>query len=181
MCMGEDVSRRAWPALGFVLAAALSGCGGSGATRAPRVSGVGGYQGSAGMSCVPYARARTGIELRGDAWEWWDAAAGRYQRGRRPAPGTVLVFGRTRRLPQGHVSVVRRVVAAREIRVDHANWAEAGGQGRGRVSEDQPVLDVSPGNDWSALRVWFPPIQDYGNTVFAAHGFIAPQLLVTQR
>lgn len=179
--MTECLTRRALPPLGLFMAALLSGCGGGGATRAPRLAGIGGYQGGAAMSCVPFARARTGIELRGDAWEWWDAAAGRYQRGRTPAAGHVLVFGRTRRLPQGHVSVVRRVTGPREIRVDHANWAEAGGQGRGRVSEDQPVLDVSGANDWSALRVWFPPIQDYGNTVFAAHGFISPRLVMAER
>ncbi len=170
--------RRALPGLGFFMAAGLAGCGGGGSTRAPRVAGVPGYQGGAAVSCVPYARARTGIELRGDAWEWWDAAAGRYQRGRAPQRGHVLVFGRTRRLPSGHVSVVRRVVGPREIRVDHANWAEAGGSGRGRISEDQPVLDVSPANDWSSLRVWYPPIQDFRNTVFAAHGFISPRLVM---
>jgi surface antigen len=129
--------------MGLVMASMLAGCGGSGPARTPPVAGVAGYQGGGSISCVPFARARTGIELRGDAWEWWDAAAGRYQRGRRPAPGHVLVFGRTRRLPQGHVSVVRRVIGPREIRVDHANWAESGGHGRGRVSEDQPVIDVS--------------------------------------
>lgn len=155
----------------------LAGCGGPAPTRAPRIAGVPGYQGGAHVSCVPYARARTGIELRGDAWEWWDAAAGRYQRGRRPASGHVLVLGRTRRLPLGHLSVVRRVVGPREIRVDHANWAEAGGSGRGRISEDQPVLDVSAGNDWSAVRVWYPPIQDFGGTVFHAHGFIHARLV----
>ncbi len=177
--MAEDLRRRGLLPLGLGMAAVLSGCGGGGTTRAPSVAGVGGYQGGGGISCVPFARARTGIELRGDAWEWWDAAAGRYQRGRRPSPGHVLVFGRTRRLPQGHLSVVRRQVSPREIRVDHANWAEAGGHGRGRISEDQPVLDVSGANDWTAVRVWYPPIRDYGNTVFAAHGFISPRLIVT--
>ncbi len=174
--MEKGFGRRALSGLGLLTFAGLTGCGGGDAARAPRVAGVPGYQGSPGLACVPYARARTGIELRGDAWQLWDAAAGRYQRGRRPAPGHVLVFGRTRRLPQGHVAVVRRVIGPREIRVDHANWAEAGGHGRGRVSEDQPVIDVSGTNDWSALRVWYPPIQDYGNTVFAAHGFISPRL-----
>ncbi|MDB5411926.1 MAG: amidase, partial [Rubritepida sp.] len=81
---------------------------------------------------------------------------------------------RTSRLPSGHVAVVARVVSLREIRVDHANWAS--GFGRGRVARDQPMLDVSPGNDWSQVRVWFPRAGDYGNTVFAAHGFITPRL-----
>ena len=155
----------------------LAGCGGPASVRTPHTARVPGYQSSGGVSCVPYARARTGIELRGDAWEWWDAAVGRYQRGARPASGHVLVFGRTRRLPQGHLSVVRRVSGPREIRVDHANWAEAGGGARGRVAEDQPVLDVSAVNDWSALRVWYPPIHDYGSTVFAAQGFVSPRFI----
>jgi len=176
--MAEDVTRRGLLPMGLVMASMLAGCGGSGPARTPPVAGVAGYQGGGSVSCVPFARARTGIELRGDAWQWWDAALGRYQRGRRPAAGHVLVMGRTRRLPQGHLSVVRRQVAPREIRVDHANWAEAGGQGRGRIAEDQPVIDVSSGNDWTAVRVWYPPIQDYGHTVFAAHGFISPRLAV---
>lgn len=155
---------------------ALAGCGTS---RPPRIAGVpqpGGWQ---DMSCVPYARARSGIALRGDAWQWWDAAAGRYGRARSPEAGSVLVLARTGRLPSGHVAVVSRVVSAREIRVDHANWAS--GAGRGRVAEGQPVRDVSPGNDWTEVRVWYPRIGDYGNSVFAAHGFILPRLDLAAR
>ena len=168
------IHRRGWFSL--VALSALAGCGTS---RAPAPSGVSGPGGDAQISCVPYARARSGIELRGDAWQWWDAAAGRYSRGRRPAAGSVLVMARTSRLPTGHVAVVSRVVSAREIRVDHANWAS--GAARGRVAQDQPVLDVSPGNDWTQLRVWYPRINDYGNTVFAAHGFILPQMTYAAR
>jgi len=42
---------------------------------------------------------RSGIALRGDAWTWWDAAAGRYERGHAPRSGSVLVLSRTSRLP----------------------------------------------------------------------------------
>ena len=58
-------------------ALALAACGSSGGS-APR-TGVPGYAGGE-SSCVPYARARSGIDLQGDAWQWWDAAAqsGRY-------------------------------------------------------------------------------------------------------
>ena len=153
--------------LGLIALSALAGCGTS---RAPRIAGVPDPGASLNLSCVPYARARSGIEIRGDAWQWWDNAAGRYTRARRPDSGSVMVLARTSRLPSGHVSVVSRVVSAREIRVDHANWASGGD--RGRVAQDQPVLDVSPGNDWSQVRVWYPRIGDYGNTVFPAHGFI---------
>ncbi|WP_439598120.1 CHAP domain-containing protein [Falsiroseomonas sp.] len=122
------------------------------------------------ISCVPYARARSGIALAGDAWQWWDAAAGRYDRGAAPRPGSVLVIGRTPRMRAGHVAVVTRVLGPREILVDHANWAT--GAARGRIMTDQRVVDVSPGNDWSRVRVWYPPINALGNTVFAAHGFV---------
>jgi hypothetical protein len=39
------------------------------------------------MQCVPYARQVSGIDLRGDAWTWWGNAAGRYERGKKPAAG----------------------------------------------------------------------------------------------
>jgi surface antigen len=120
---------------------------------------------------VPYARARSGLELRGDAWEWWEAAEmGRLERGRQPRRGSVLVLMRTSRLPQGHVAVVSRLDSAREIRVDHANWAS--GAAKGREARDQPVLDVSPGNDWSLVRVWYPRVGDYGATSYPSYGFI---------
>src|SRR5271155_145976 len=35
--------------------------------------------------CVPYARARSGVSLRGDANTWWAQAAGRYARETSPA------------------------------------------------------------------------------------------------
>lgn len=126
------------------------------------------------MTCVPYARERSGLALRGDAWQWWDAAAGRYGRGALPAPGAVLVFARTRRLPGGHVAVVGRVISAREIRVDHANWD--GSPGAGPIVLDQPVVDVSPANDWSAVRVWYPAGRQFGTSTYPALGFIRPDL-----
>ena len=140
---------------------ALLGCG---TARVPRPDGAG------GLSCVPYARARSGIALRGDAWQWWEAAEGRYARGRAPRSGSVLVLMRTSRLPQGHVAVVTRVVSAREIRVDHANWAS--GSAKGREARDQPVQDISAANDWSLVRVWYPRVKDYGTTNWPAFGFI---------
>jgi hypothetical protein len=122
------------------------------------------------VSCVPYARARSGIQLAGDAWQWWEAAAGRYERGRAPRPGSVLVIARTSRMPSGHVAVVSRVVSGREILVDHANWAS--GAARGRIATDQRVVDVSPGNDWTLVRVFYPRINDLGTTAFPARGFV---------
>jgi surface antigen len=148
---------------------ALAACGGT--ARAPRTGAPAGQAADGDWSCVPYARARTGLPIRGDAWEWWAGGAA-YARGPSPRAGSVLVLMRTSRLPQGHVSVVARVVSAREIRVDHANWAS--GRGKGRVAQDQPVLDVSPGNDWSLVRVWYPPVRGYGTTAYPAYGFVHP-------
>ena len=142
----------------------LAGCGGGGG-RAVTGAGAGGF-----MWCVPYARAESAIQLSGDAWEWWDAAAGRYDRGQAPKNGAVLVMRRTSRLNDGHLSVVSRVVSSREIRVDHANWAN--GSAKGRVTLDQPVVDVSPRNDWSLVRVWYPPVNGLGTTSYPAAGFI---------
>ncbi|WP_431282859.1 CHAP domain-containing protein [Humitalea sp. 24SJ18S-53] len=122
------------------------------------------------MSCVPFARERSGIGLQGDAWQWWDAAEGRYRRGRAPQRNAVLVFQRTSRNRSGHLAVVARIAGQREIRVDHANWAS--GSARGRIARDQPVLDISARNDWSLVRVWYPPANDWGNTGYPTMGFI---------
>ena len=151
----------------------LAGACGTTARVPTPLAGGGGHGvpvGEAGWSCVPYARARSGIGLAGDAWTWWDAAAGRYHRSRVPAPGSVLVLMRTSRLPQGHLAVVSRVVSAREIRVDHANWAS--GSAKGRAARDQPVMDVSPANDWSLVRVWYPRLNDWGASNYPSYGFI---------
>jgi hypothetical protein len=124
------------------------------------------------ISCVPFARALSGISLAGDAHRWWGAAEGRYPRSARPAPGSVLVIASSRAMPRGHLAVVVSTVGPREILVTHANWAS--GAARGRVAENQRVVDVSRGNDWSAVRVWHEPTQSLGVTVHRASGFIHP-------
>ena len=154
-------------ALAVLLLFALAGCG---STRAPQ----GGWGIAEPISCVPYARARSGIHLQGDAWTWWDAAAGRYERGRAPQPGSVLVLARTGRMREGHVAVVARVVHGREILVDHANWAS--GAAKGRIATGQRVVDVSPRNDWSQVRVWYPRINAFGVTTYPARGFVHPRV-----
>jgi hypothetical protein len=153
-------------ALAILLLLGLTACGTS------RQTGVGPGQVHVAepVSCVPYARARSGIQLSGDAWTWWDAAAGRYARSRSPQPGSVLVINRTSRMNDGHVAVVTRLMGSREVLVDHANWAS--GSARGRIATDQRVVDVSPANDWSLVRVWYPRIGAMGNTAFPVRGFV---------
>ena len=121
-----------------------------------------------GLSCAPFARELSGLSLYGDADTWWDEAAGRYTRATHPEPGAVLVLQRSDRLPTGHVSVVSRLLTPRQVLVIQANWVP------GELDEDQLVVDVSDRNDWTEVRMWYPPINQMGSHVYAAYGFILP-------
>ncbi len=130
--------------------------------------------------CVPFARAASGIQIYGDAWTWWDKAAGKYRRGYTPREGAVIVFARSARLPLGHVAVISRVVDARVVMVTHANWSRIDGV-RGRVEQDVTLTDVSAAGDWSAVRVWYRGSAGLGTTAYPVDGFIyggqeAPEL-----
>lgn len=127
---------------------------------------------AAAIQCVQYAREISGINLKGDAWQWWNAATGVYDRGRTPKDGAVLVFTRQGSMRYGHVSVVTRVLSNRLVLVDHANWAPARTAGRGAVTTAVPVLDVSPKNDWTQVRVWFHPTNDFGTRVYRTDGYV---------
>jgi len=120
-----------------------------------------------GISCVPFARAETGIDVAGNAWEWWDNAAGTYARGHLPEPGSVLSFTANGRMRLGHVAVVKQVINSREIEIDHANWAGA----RGGVARNVAVVDVSENNDWTAVRVGLGGSGEFGS-VYPTNGFI---------
>ncbi|MGE5476380.1 MAG: CHAP domain-containing protein [Bacteroidales bacterium] len=124
------------------------------------------------IQCVQYAREISGINLKGDAWQWWNAATGVYDRGRNPKDGAVLVFTRQGSMRHGHVSVVTRVLSNRLVLVDHANWAPARTSGRGAVTTAVPVLDVSPKNDWTQVRVWFHPTNDFGTRIYRTDGYV---------
>ncbi len=132
-----------------------------------RVAGTQSWGG--GLSCVPYARSVTGLDVKGNAHAWWDSAAGTYERGARPEAGSVLNFRSTQRMRLGHVAVVSRVIDGRTIEIDHANWAGPGG-GKGRVARGVPVIDVSPNNDWSAVQVGLGG-GGFGS-VYPTYGFI---------
>lgn len=121
---------------------------------------------SYGISCVPYAREVSGIQVTGNAWQWWQNAAGEYARGDRPEPGSVLNFRSNGRMRLGHVAVVRRVINSREVIVDHANWQSAGS-----VSHNIAVVDVSEANNWSAVRVELGHEGTFGS-VYPTYGFI---------
>ena len=123
---------------------------------------------SYGISCVPFARAESGIVVAGNAWQWWGNAAGVYARGQTPEPGSVLAFRANGRMRMGHVAVIARVVNAREVLIDHANWPTGGG--RGGVSQAIPVVDVSEANDWSAVRVGLGNDGNFGS-VYPTYGF----------
>ncbi|WP_254432473.1 CHAP domain-containing protein [Magnetospirillum sp. SS-4] len=130
------------------------------------------FDAKAAMQCVAYAREVTGLDLRGDAWKWWEAAHGVYDRGRAPRDGAVLVFNRQGRMVYGHVAVVRKLINSRKVLIDHANWAPLRTSGRGKIVEAVPMIDVSPKNDWSQVRVWYPPAASFGDRVYKTQGFI---------
>jgi surface antigen len=121
--------------------------------------------------CVPFARMISGIQIFGDAWTWWQQAAGKYAQGFTPKSGAVLVFRPHGPMTKGHVAVVSQVLTDRVIQVTQANWSIIEGS-RGKVERDVTVVDVSPQGDWSQVKVWFDPVHDLGKTIYPTYGFI---------
>ncbi|MBL8660054.1 MAG: CHAP domain-containing protein [Rhodospirillales bacterium] len=151
--------RRFALAAAILLGVSLAGCGST--------SAAGGDAGPEILSeCVPFARAVAEVQIHGNAADWWARAAGQYARTQAPSIGSVLVFRRTSRLPYGHVAVVSRVLSSRRILLTHANWVPH------RINEDVLSIDVSPNNDWSQVRVWWPPLRQMGASIYPAYGFI---------
>lgn len=127
------------------------------------------------LQCVPFARQHSRIQIRGDARTWWQQAKGRYTRSNSPEIGAVLVT-KPVRASRGHVAVVTRIISAREIVVDHANWLN-----RGQIHRGTPVRDVSRNNDWSVVRFWYTPGKRYGANRYPAYGFIEPPVTTAAR
>jgi len=147
----------------LLLLLALAGCGGGSSSNGR----VGDYVGGpVRMECAPFARALSGVRLSGAAADWWGQANGVYSRSQTPRVGSVLVMTRSGRLRSGHVSVVSKVLSSRQILVTQANWVHD------RITEDQPVIDVSPNNDWTMVRVWWPPSGQMGTAEYPAYGFV---------
>ncbi len=148
------------PCLLPILCLALAACGST--------PGGGYVGGSVPLECAPFARALTKVQLSGAAADWWSQADGHYTRARTPAVGSVMVFRISGRLPNGHVAVVSKLLSQREILVTQANWVHH------RVTQDQPVVDISGAGDWSMVRVWWPPSAELGVTGYRVFGFIRP-------
>ena len=124
-------------------------------------------EGQKAMQCAPYAREHSKIKIYGDAYTWWDQASGKYPRGSAPEKGSILVLYNYAGAERGHLAVVRTLVSAREIRVDHANWLNDGS-----IFVNNPVLDVSSANDWSQVRVFNLQTGNWGSRVYPVRGFI---------
>jgi hypothetical protein len=120
------------------------------------------------LYCVEYARIRSGLQIFGDAKTWWASARNIYDEVTSPVANAVMVFSGSERIRRGHVAVVTSIVNQREIVVDQANW-----QNHGEIDHNTPVLDVSPSNDWSRVRVWDTGTGQFGAHVYAISGFIA--------
>ncbi|MFT8419542.1 MAG: CHAP domain-containing protein [Acetobacter sp.] len=121
------------------------------------------------IQCVAYAKSASDVVLHGNARDWWHNAAGVYERGLAPKSGSVLNFRATRRMPMGHVAVVRDVVDSRTIVIDQSHWAQAG------ISHNVSVIDVSPNNDWSAVRVALSSNSSNYGSIYPTYGFIYPR------
>lgn len=159
--------RYGWRAASLLMVLALGACA-SNSTRPSSVVCPGYFETPTMQTCVPYARAVSGIDLHGDAYRWWREAAGLYPRGHAPRVGAVLVLKPHGAMDVGHVAVVTSVRSNREVLVTQANWLP------GEAEHGVPVMDVSRRNNWSYVRVWYAPIDGWGETVYPAYGFVLP-------
>ena len=121
------------------------------------------------LQCVAYARSASAVQLTGNARDWWGNAEGIYDRGQQPAEGAVLAFRSTSAMPMGHVAVVSKVIDARHVLLNHANWSRPGMVERGVMA-----VDVSEAGDWSNVRVWYGPSHSLGQRQSPTFGFIYP-------
>ncbi|GBR04293.1 hypothetical protein AOE01nite_24620 [Acetobacter oeni] len=69
-------------------------------------------------------------------------------------------------MPLGHVAVVTGTVNDRVITIDQSHWGQSG------ISRNIRVVDVSPGNDWSAVRVELNRQSGTFGSIYPTYGFI---------
>ena len=63
--------------------------------------------------------------------------------------------------------MVGRIVSSPENHIDHANWLNDGS-----IYVNNPVVDVSPANDWSQVRVFNIQTGAWGGKTYPVKGFI---------
>lgn len=119
------------------------------------------------LQCVPYARSVSGVEIRGNAYTWWNQAEGKYQRGHEPRVGAVMAMPSYGSMRNGHVATIAKVISDREVLLDHANWSRPG-----MIERGVRAVDVSEKGDWSRVRVWHAGSRDLGITSYPVSGFI---------
>ncbi|MDI1294594.1 MAG: CHAP domain-containing protein [bacterium] len=134
----------------------------SGFTAAPGL-------GATALQCVPYARIVSGVDIYGDALNWWDQAQDHFKRGHKPKKGAVLAFKPAGPMTLGHVAVVSKILDDRRVLIRHANWSAPGA-----IEEDVLAIDVSEEGDWSQVRVWHSPTAQMGARINPTFGFIYP-------
>ena len=98
-----------------------------------------------------------------------DRILGRFARGPSPKAGAVMVLDGYAGPNRAQVAVVRELVDARDIRVDHANWLDDGA-----IYLNDPVRDVSHDNDWSQVRIYNVKTAAWGGRIYSVQGFIGP-------
>ena len=160
-------------ACGLLLASAAPASADTAIDDSRLVSGGGSTSLPPYLQCVPYARQVSGIAIYGDAHTWWGQAEGRYARGSTPRVGAVMAFKPNGNSQLGHVAAVSRIVDARTVLIRHSNWSPINGR-RGQIEDNVKVIDVSPDNDWSQVRVWYAPIGGLGSSHWPLEGFIYP-------
>ncbi len=145
----------------------LAGCSNNGNFSSEYASG---YSVSSPISCVPYARDVSKLNIHGDAYTWWNQAARSYERGNIPRPNAVFVLSKTSKLTRGHLAVVTRTIDARHIDVTHSNWGNDHAS-RSVIYKKMRVEDISTVNDWSLVRFWNHETGHFGSP-YPAYGFI---------
>lgn len=167
--VGSSIRLAAVAALCLLTAACASGPDYEFASNTSDQTAQSAELGGVPLQCVPYARDHSQVKIYGDAAYWWDKAAGVYARSEEPTLGSVMVLTGYAGPRRGHVAVVTAMVSAREIRIDHANWLDDGA-----IFTNDPVVDVSPDNDWSQVRVFNERTEAWGGRTYLVQGFIGP-------